>query len=135
MVHDLRVWDGRYISLVTYRRDGIGTACPVWCARRGSRLVFRTFARTVKARRLGRDERVALAPCERDGTPTGPYVHGLAVRLTGPAAWRAGGQLTRRQGPVKPLSDLYYRFTLGRIVTYAVDLASCRDDADAVVAR
>lgn len=120
-------WDGRYVALLTYRRDGGATACPVWCARHRGTLVFRTFARTLKARRLQRDSRVGLAPCQRDGSTTTPFVYGRARRLTGRAALGAGWRLTRRQGPVKPLADLYYRFTLGRVLTFAVDLESCRD--------
>lgn len=120
-------FDGRYVSVLTYRRDATATACPVWSAHDGDRLVFRTFDRTVKARRLSRDRRVGLAPCDRDGNETGPYAFGTAVLLTGPEARRASWRLFRRQGLLKPLADLYYRPRLGRLVTYAVDLRACAD--------
>lgn len=131
---DLTVWDGRYVRVLTYRPDGSATACPVWCARTDSTLVFRTFAKTLKARRLRRDPRVGVAPCARDGQTSTPFVYGHARRLTGRAALAAGWRLTRRHGPVKPAADLYYRLTLGRVLTFAVELDECRDVLDPVAA-
>ena len=119
-------WDGRYLSVMTFRADGTASACPVWFVRTGDEVEFRTFTGTLKARRLARDVRIGIAPCDRDGVPAGPYLHGTARRLTGRAARRAGRRLTRRQGWVKPMADLWYRPRLGRTVAFAVDLSACR---------
>ena len=91
-------WDGRYLSVATVKRDGTSTACPVWCAWDDDRLVFRTFARTVKARRLRRNPRVAVAPCDRQGKPLAAYRDGIAGLLFGGQARRAHRRLTSRQG-------------------------------------
>jgi len=115
-------WDGRYLSVATVKRDGMSTACPVWCAWDGDRLVFRTFAGTVKASRLRRNQRVAVAPCDRQGQPLAAYRDGIAVLVSGGQARRAHRQLTRRQGVAKPLAELLYRPRLGRRVVFAVAL-------------
>ncbi len=119
---DAGPWDGRYLSVATVRRDGTSTACPVWCARDGDRLVFRTFARTVKARRLRRNPRVVVAPCDRQGQPLAAYRPGITVLMAGGQARRAHRRLARRQGWQKPLADLLYRPRLGQRVAFVVTL-------------
>jgi PPOX class probable F420-dependent enzyme len=119
-----------HLSLRTYRRDGTGTVCPVWTAvDRHGHPVFRTFDRTLKARRLSRRPAVQIAPCDRDGTPTGPYRSGVATPLGGARARSAGRALLRRHGLRKLVADLVYRPRLGRIVTYVVTLADARPAA------
>jgi len=116
------VWDGRYLSVATVKRDGTRTACPVWCAQVGGQLVFRTFAKATKVRRLNRDARVAVAPCDQAGRLLGPCRDGSAVLLSGGQARRANWQLTRRQGWQKPLADLLYGCRLGKLVVYEIAL-------------
>ena len=67
--------DERFVSLATFRRTGEAVATPVWVARDGDALVVITPAGTGKTKRLRRDDRVTLTPCDRrgsvaDGAPT-----------------------------------------------------------------
>ena len=57
----------RFVSLTTFRRNGEGVATPVWVARDGDALVVITPEGTGKLRRLRRDDRVTLRPCDRRG--------------------------------------------------------------------
>jgi uncharacterized protein len=57
----------RFVSLTTFRRDGTPVATPVWIARDGDALVVTTPADSGKVKRLRRDPRVALRPCDRRG--------------------------------------------------------------------
>lgn len=112
-----------YVSVVTYRPDGTGTACPVYAAGSGNRIYFRTFARTLKVRRLTATSRVLVAPCERDGAVIGAYLAGSARRLDGRAACEAQWQLTRRHGVRKIVADLLCRPRLGSARTYVIEIA------------
>ncbi|WP_243075811.1 PPOX class F420-dependent oxidoreductase [Microbacterium sp. SS28] len=56
-----------YVSLGTYRRTGTVVATPVWIAADGDELVVTTDRSTGKVKRLRRDERVTLRPCDRAG--------------------------------------------------------------------
>ncbi len=81
----------KYLLLTTFRKDGRAVPTPVWAARDGDRLVVWTAMDTGKVKRIRRDGRVELAPCDRRGNPTGAPVAGHAtltdetemVRLTG----------------------------------------------------
>lgn len=67
-----------YVLLVTHRRDGTPVPSPVWFARDGDVVYVKTAAHAGKVRRLQRDGRALLAPCDRRGRP-----RGAAVRATG----------------------------------------------------
>ncbi|MEU9981024.1 PPOX class F420-dependent oxidoreductase [Streptomyces sp. NPDC050856] len=58
---------GRYISLTTFRKDGTGVATPVWYAVEGDEMFVWTRADSWKVKRLRRDSRVLVAPCDARG--------------------------------------------------------------------
>lgn len=68
----------RYISLATFRRDGSKVAVPVWFARHGdARYVF-TEAASYKVKRLRRNPRIEVAPCDIRGRVRGAWREGSA---------------------------------------------------------
>ena len=56
-----------FVSLTTFRRDGTPVPTPVWIARDGDALVVYTLEDSGKVKRLRRDPRVELRPCDRRG--------------------------------------------------------------------
>ncbi|WP_351222649.1 PPOX class F420-dependent oxidoreductase [Streptomyces sp. NPDC002133] len=65
---DLQELDrAKYISLTTFRKDGTGVATPVWFAVAGGELYVWTRTDSWKVKRLGRDSRVTVAPCDVRG--------------------------------------------------------------------
>lgn len=69
--------------LTTFRRDGHPVDTPVNIVVKEGRVLFRTYASAWKCRRLERDPRVELAPCDWRGRKRGPAVVGRARRLQG----------------------------------------------------
>lgn len=57
----------RFVALRTFKRDGTGVDAPVWVAPQGDRLVVITLENTWKVKRLRRDPRVELRPCDARG--------------------------------------------------------------------
>ena len=69
----------KYALLITFRRDGTAVPTPVWFALLDDRrFVTRTEERTAKVRRIRRDPRVRVLPCDPRGKPLGPGVEGTA---------------------------------------------------------
>ncbi|MEV0962469.1 MULTISPECIES: PPOX class F420-dependent oxidoreductase [unclassified Streptomyces] len=65
---DLQELDrAKYISLTTFRKDGTGVATPVWFAVEGGELYVWTRSDSWKVKRLRRDDRVTVVPCDVRG--------------------------------------------------------------------
>lgn len=61
----------KYLSLTTYRRDGSPVSTPVWFVVDKNRLLVWTSAASWKVKRLRRDQRVRIAPCDFRGNLSG----------------------------------------------------------------
>lgn len=95
--------DESFVSLTTFRRTGDPVATPVWVARDEAgdgTLVVTTPASSGKVKRLRRDPRVVLRPCDRRGTvaPGAPAVEGRADIVEDPDA---------QAGPLRALAAKY----------------------------
>jgi PPOX class probable F420-dependent enzyme len=68
----------KYISLVTFRKDGTPVATPVWFAERDGKLYVKTRADSGKVKRLRRNARVSVAPATFRGKVTGRAIEATA---------------------------------------------------------
>ena len=93
----------KHALLVTYRRDGTAVPVPVWFALiDDSRLVVHTEERTAKVRRIRRDPRARVVPCDPRGKPLGPGVDASArVLAATEECERAEAALARRYGRLR----------------------------------
>jgi PPOX class probable F420-dependent enzyme len=105
-----RLASERNISLTTFKRDGTPASTPVWVVTDdGRRLLVWSGANTWKVKRIRRDPRVRVAPCDAKGRVHGETVDGTA-RLLGPEADALVQPLLRRKyGLQKRGLDLYNR--------------------------
>ena len=89
----------KFVSLVTYKRDGSAVATPMWIARDGADLVAWTPADAWKVKRARRDPRVVLIRSTRTGKvdPVEPELRGTAVVDESPATVSQVEQLIRRK--------------------------------------
>ena len=110
----------RYVSLASFRRDGRAVETPVWVAEQDGRLYVFTEARAGKVKRLRRDPRLRLAPCNAWGALRGDACSGRARIVddapTEALAYRA---LVDKYGWQMRLANLGSRLT-GRIDARAV---------------
>lgn len=95
---DQHIGSAKYISLTTFKRSGDGVATPVWIAPalpgepfRPGELVFVTLADSWKVKRLRRDPRVEVRPCDMRGNvaPDAPLYAGSGRVLDPPEQVRA----------------------------------------------
>lgn len=90
----------KYALLVTFRKDGTAVPTPVWFALLdGHRFIASTEERTAKVRRIRRDPRARVFPCDPRGKPIGPGVEGTArVLATKEECAEAEAALDRHYG-------------------------------------
>ncbi len=86
-------FDGKYLSLATFKRDGAAVATPVWFVADNGRLLVLTDAESFKVKRIRRNPDVSVARCSASGRLRGEPVP-------------AGGDLARRRdGPCRAVDE------------------------------
>lgn len=75
----------KYVLLTTFRRDGRAVPTPVWVVRDGDRLAVWTVSDSGKVKRIRRDGKVTVAPCDVRGRPRGEAIAGQATLAASPA--------------------------------------------------
>ncbi|MEY7972013.1 PPOX class F420-dependent oxidoreductase [Saccharomonospora xinjiangensis] len=91
----------KYVSLVTFRRNGTGVATPVWIARDGSELLVFSERNAGKVKRIRNNPGVELTACDALGRKThGETVTGRARVLGDEGSAHARRVIARRYGLV-----------------------------------
>jgi|SRR5271165_1331121 len=62
----------KYISLTTFRKNGVGVPTPVWFGEEDGKLYVMTRHDLGKAKRIRNNPQLRVAPCTIRGTVTGP---------------------------------------------------------------
>lgn len=75
----------KYISLVTFRRDGREVATPIWVVGMEGRLFGYTRSDVGKVRRIRANGKIRMAPCSMTGKVLGDWVDGSATIVSDPA--------------------------------------------------
>jgi len=98
----------RHISLTTFKRDGTTASTPVWVVTDDDRrLLVWSGATTWKVKRIRRDSRLQVAPCDARGKVGGETFDGTA-RLLGPDAGElVQGLLRKKYGLLKRFLDAF----------------------------
>jgi uncharacterized protein len=89
----------KHALLVTFRKDGTAVPVPVWFGLIDDRrLVVHTEERTAKVRRIRRDPRARVFPCDPRGKVLGPGVEATARILAADEEDAAEAALDRQYG-------------------------------------
>jgi uncharacterized protein len=76
---DLSSLEGhKYCLLATFKRSGEPVPTPVWFGLTDGKLYFRTYADAAKIKRIRRNPRVLVGPCDLRGNPKGPMLEASA---------------------------------------------------------
>jgi len=104
-----------YVSLMTFRRNGVGVATPVWIAGTAGRLYVFTDGTSAKMKRLRVTDRILLAPCDMRGKLRGEYAEGRSRTIEDPALIKCAlAALSRKYGWRFGLANFFSR-RFGRI--------------------
>ncbi|MEU2612305.1 PPOX class F420-dependent oxidoreductase [Micromonospora sp. NPDC007271] len=107
----------KYVLLTTFRKDGRAVPTPVWAVRDGEALAVWTAADTGKVKRIRRDGRVTVAPCDVRGRPHGEAVPGHATICDLAGTRRIRGLLKQKYRLIGRLSLLGSRLRRGETGT------------------
>ena len=68
----------KYLSLTTFRKNGVGVKTPVWFAETGGVIYVMTRGDSVKVTRIRNNPEIRVAPCTIRGKVIGPEFAGRA---------------------------------------------------------
>ncbi|MDI9895893.1 MULTISPECIES: PPOX class F420-dependent oxidoreductase [Nocardiaceae] len=89
---------GKYVLLTTFKKDGTGVPTPLWGALDGDRLLMWTVADSWKVKRIRRNAKVTIAPCDMRGNPQGDAVDGTAEILDATGTENARSAVASKYG-------------------------------------
>jgi PPOX class probable F420-dependent enzyme len=106
----------KYISLTTFRKNGVGVATPVWFGEDADKLYVMTRSDMGKTKRIRNNPQVQVAPCTIRGKVTGPEFAAAARILSPPDHPHARETINRKYWMAKlPLvwwrTDTYLELT------------------------
>jgi PPOX class probable F420-dependent enzyme len=96
----------KYLSLATFRRNGVPVYTPVWFGEEGDKLHVMTRRNSGKYKRLYSSPRVRIAPCTMSGKITGP-VFPATVRVLPSEDWPRAKRSLRKKYWLTRLSFLW----------------------------
>jgi len=87
---------GKYLSLVSFKRDGTPVPTPMWFVADGDRLLAITDAHSAKVKRIRRNPEVTIAACAANGRVTGQPIAARAGILPPSELERAEALIARK---------------------------------------
>ena len=87
----------KYVSLVTFRKDGREVATPIWFAEETGRIWAYSELSAGKVKRLRSSAKIRLAPCTATGTVTGTWREGSGRIVEGGEDFSRGIQALGRK--------------------------------------
>lgn len=82
----------RYISLATFRKNGVAVYTPIWFAEDNNKLYFMTSSKLGKYKRIRNNPQVKIAPCTIRGKLTGSEFP-ASVRILRPEEFARARQI------------------------------------------
>jgi PPOX class probable F420-dependent enzyme len=100
----------KYVSLVTFRRDGRPVATPVWFAALGDDFGVITESNAGKVKRIRNNPRVTVQVCDMKGAvpASAPLLSATARLVTGDEAGRVRKAIARKYGLVYAMFTVYW---------------------------
>lgn len=74
--------EGKYVNLITYKKNGDSIAAPVWFVEENEKIYFVTLQRRYKLKRIKNNPSVKIAASSMRGRPKGEYFDGIARILS-----------------------------------------------------
>ena len=86
----------KYMSLISFRKNGTAIPTPVWFSEKDDKLYVMTRSDSGKYKRIRNNPQVRIAPCTIRGKITGPEVAAVA-RILPPEDWPAARKTIQKK--------------------------------------
>jgi len=112
----------QYINVETYRKTGEAVATPVWFIELDGKLYVRTGAQSGKIKRIRRNPKVRVAPCDARGNLLGEWVAAQAHIVDEKTAETINQLLKKKYGLPKAFFDTVSRLSKAEEAVFVIEL-------------
>ncbi|GII28839.1 PPOX class F420-dependent oxidoreductase [Planotetraspora mira] len=113
----------KYVSVVTFRRNGTPVATPIWVVPDGDALAIWTGTRTGKVKRVRNNPEVTVTPCDVRGNVHGEPADGRAEVMSAEDTERVRALIIKKYGLVGWLTVRGSRLRRGREGTVGIRIS------------
>ena len=112
----------QYINVETYRKTGEAVATPVWFIELDDKLFVRTGAQSGKIKRIQRNPKIRVAPCDARGNLLGEWVAAQAHIVDEKTAEAVNQLLKKKYGLPKAFFDTVSRLSKAEEAVFVIEL-------------
>ncbi len=112
----------QYINVETYRKTGEAVATPVWFIELDDKLYVRTGAQSGKIKRIRRNPKIRVAPCDARGNLLGEWVAAQAHIVDEKTAEAVNQLLKKKYGLPKAFFDTVSRLSKAEEAVFVIEL-------------
>ena len=118
--HHQSLKTGKYINIVTYKKNGEPVSTPVWFIFKDNKIFFRTSNKSGKFKRIKNNNTIKVALCNFRGKITGEWHNGVA-KLEPNNKW-VFSKINEKYGFFAHLMNIFYKIKKMDIIILSIEL-------------
>ena len=111
---------GKYISILTYKKNGDGVSTPVWFVRKDNKIYIRTSNQSGKVKRIKNNNNVSYALCNISGRIKGEWHSGVA-KIEPDVNKMIFSKITEKYGLIAQIINILYKIKKMEIIIISIE--------------
>jgi len=111
---------GKYICILTYKKNGDGVSTPVWFIRKDNKIYIRTSNQSGKVKRIKNNNNVLYALCNISGRIKGEWHSGVA-KIEPDVNKMIFSKITEKYGLIAQIINILYKIKKMEIIIISIE--------------
>jgi PPOX class probable F420-dependent enzyme len=111
---------GKYICILTYKKNGDGVSTPVWFIRNDNKIYIRTSNQSGKVKRIKNNNIVSYALCNISGRIKGEWHSGVA-KIEPDVNKMIFSKITEKYGLIAQIINILYKIKKMEIIIISIE--------------
>lgn len=111
---------GKYICILTYKKNGDGVSTPVWFIRKDNKIYIRTSNQSGKVKRIKNNNNVSYALCNISGRIKGEWHSGVA-KIEPDVNKMIFSKITEKYGLIAQIINILYKIKKMEIIIISIE--------------
>jgi uncharacterized protein len=111
---------GKYICILTYKKNGDGVSTPVWFIRKDNKIYIRTSNQSGKVKRIKNNNNISYALCNISGRIKGEWHSGVA-KIEPDVNKMIFSKITEKYGLIAQIINILYKIKKMEIIIISIE--------------